>query len=443
MDRKNTSRRSFLGLVLAAPLTAGTLTACSGGTAGPGQPSAGTASIWYLSGQPAEDVRKTAVETFNESHPDGRVEATFFANDDYKTKIRTAVGAGQAPTLIWGWGGGTLAGYAEAGQVDDLTSWFEENPDLKAKVIDSAWGAGTVDGKIYAMPMQTMAPIVLFYNKPLFEQVGAQPPKTWDDLMALVPVFNEAGIAPISLAGQSRWTTMMWLEFLFDRVGGPELFTAVYEGDEDAWSNPDALEALTMAQDLVRAGGFIEGFDSVVADQNADQALLYTNKAAMMLHGTWTYGSMKSDGGEFVPGGDLGYMNFPAVTGGKGDPSNTVGNPAQYLSIYSEATDEQKEIAKQYLKDGVTSDAVIEGWIGIGEVPVFKGIEDQLAASENPEWVTWVYETALNAKSFQQSWDQALSPAAAEELLDNIARLFQLSITPEEFAANMNAVLGQ
>ena len=139
MDRKNTSRRSFLGLVLGAPLAAGTLTACSGGTAGPGQPADGQATIWYLSGQPAEGVRKTSVDAFNESHPDGQVKAEFFANDDYKTKIRTAVGAGQAPTLIWGWGGGTLAGYAEANQVDDLTSFFDENPDLKAKIIDSAW----------------------------------------------------------------------------------------------------------------------------------------------------------------------------------------------------------------------------------------------------------------------------------------------------------------
>ena len=443
MDRKNTSRRSFLGLVLGAPLAAGTLTACSGGTAGPGQPADGQATIWYLSGQPAEGVRKTSVDAFNKSHPDGQVKAEFFANDDYKTKIRTAVGAGQAPTLIWGWGGGTLAGYAEANQVDDLTSFFDENPDLKAKIIDSAWAAGTVDGKVYAMPMQTMAPIVLFYNKALFQQAGAQPPQTWDDLMALVPVFKNAGVAPISLAGQSRWTTMMWLEFLFDRVGGPELFAAIYEGGADAWSNPDAIKALTMAQDLVRAGGFVESFNSIVADQNADQALLYTNKAAMMLHGTWTYGSMKSDGGEFVSGGNLGYQNFPAVAGGKGDPSNTVGNPAQYLSIYSEASAEQKEIAKQYLKEGVTADAEVEGWISVGEVPVFKGIEDKLAASDDPEWVTWVYETALNAKSFQQSWDQALSPAAAEELLNNIAQLFQLSITPEEFATNMNAVQGK
>ena len=150
---------------------------------------------------------------------------------------------------------------------------------------------------------------------------------------------------------------MMWLEFLFDRIGGPEVFQAVFDGKKDAWSNPLAIEALTKCQDLIKANGFIKGFSSITADSNADQALLYTGKAAMMLHGAWTYGSMTTDGGDFVSGGHLGYMNFPPVDGGKGDPTNTVGNPGQYLSISSKATAEQKDIAKKFFATGVLSDA--------------------------------------------------------------------------------------
>ena len=189
---------------------------------------------------------------------------------------------------------------------------------------------------------------MLFYNKTDFEKIGAQPPQSWGEIMALVPKFNAAGIAPFSLGGQSRWTNMMWLEFLFDRIGGPEVFQAVFDGEKDAWSQPGALEALTKVQELVKANGFVKGFSSITADSNADQALLYTGKAAMMLHGAWTYGSMASEGGDFVSGGHLGYMNFPPVEGGKGDPSNTVGNPGQYLSISSKASAEQKEIAKKF-----------------------------------------------------------------------------------------------
>src|SRR5690606_11873731 len=197
----------------------------------------------------------------------------------------------------------------------------------------SSFGAATIDGKIYAMPCETVQPIVLFYNKRLFDKIGAQPPESWGDIMDLVPKFNAQGIAPFALAGQSRWTNMMWLEFLFDRIAGPEVFQAVFDGQKDAWSHPAAIDSLTKIQDLVKANGFIKGFSSITADSNADQALLYTDKAAMMLHGSWSYGIQDNEGGDFVSGGNLGYMNFPPVEGGKGDPSNTVGNPGQYLSI--------------------------------------------------------------------------------------------------------------
>src|SRR5262245_38929853 len=317
------------------------LSAC--GTSGPGGGGAG-ATFWFLNGQPQEGVRQGAVDRFNKKNPDGQIKATTFQNDAYKTKIKTAIGAGQAPTIIWGWGGGTLRTYAQAGQVEDLTSWFGENAAVKDRLFPSSFGAATIDGKIYAMPCETVQPIILYYNKKVFDSVGVEPPESWDDIMALVPKFNAKGIAPFSLGGQSRWTNMMWLEFLFDRMGGPDVFQAVFDGEKDAWSNPIAIQALTKVQDLVKADGFIKGFSSITADSNADQALLYTGKAAMMLHGSWSYGIQQSEGGDFVSSGGLGYMNFPPIDGGKGDPSDTVGNPAQYLSTPSKASSEQKEI---------------------------------------------------------------------------------------------------
>src|SRR5690606_14013402 len=116
---------------------------------------------------------KNSVDAFNKKNPKTPLKVTFFQNDAYKTKIKTAIGAGQAPTMIYGWGGGTLKSYADAGQVDDLTSWFEENPDVKERLFAGAFGAATIDGKIYAIPIQAVQPVVFFYNKELFEKVGA------------------------------------------------------------------------------------------------------------------------------------------------------------------------------------------------------------------------------------------------------------------------------
>jgi raffinose/stachyose/melibiose transport system substrate-binding protein len=411
------------------------------GTSGPG--SSGGASYWFLSGPPQEGIRQGAVDRFNEANPDTKITTATFLNDPYKTKIKTALGAGKAPTIIWGWGGGGLRTWVDAGQVDDLTSWFGENPKVKDRLIDSSFGPATIDGKIYAMPCETVEPIVLYYNKRVFDDVGVEPPQSWDDIMALVPKFNAKGIAPFSLGGQSRWTNMMWLEFLFDRIGGPEVFQAAFDGEKDAWSNPAAITALTKLQDLVRANGFVEGFSSITADSNADQALLYTGRAAMMVHGSWSYGIQKEQGGDFVSSDSLGYMNFPPVEGGTGDPSDAVGNPGQYLAISAKASPEEKEVARKFFASGVLDDQEVKDWIESGGVPILKGTQAELEASSNADFVSFVYDLADNAKVFAQSWDQALSPTAAETLLDSIVKLFQLSISPQQFADNLNAVIGQ
>ena len=441
MEAKEVSRRNVLGLAAGLPVGAA-LAAC--GTSGPksGGGSGTKASYWYLSVQPQEGIRAAAVDRFNKANPDIRIAGTAFQNDAYKTKIKTAIGAGQAPTIIWGWGGGGLRSYVQAGQVEDLTSWFAQNPAVKNRLFPSSFGAATIDGKIYAMPCETVQPIVLYYNKKVFDKVGVQPPQSWGELMALVPKFNAKGIAPISLGGQSRWTNMMWLEFLFDRIGGAEVFQAIFDGEKNGWSNPAAIDALTKAQDLVKAKGFIKGFSSITADSNADQALLYTGKTAMMLHGSWTYQSMKTDGGDFVSGGNLGYMTFPPVDGGKGEVSDTVGNPGQYLSISAKASAQQKDIAKKFFASQVLSGPEVKQWIDTGAVPIVQGTASTLASSADAAWLQFVYNTGNKAKVFAQSWDQALNPTAAEKLLDNIVKLFQLSISPQQFATNLNAITG-
>jgi raffinose/stachyose/melibiose transport system substrate-binding protein len=136
-------------------------------------------------------------------------------------------------------------------------------------------------------------------------------------------------------------------------------------------------------------------------------------------------------------------MNFPPVEGGKGDPSNSYGNPAQYLSNTSKASAEEKKVAKEFFANGVLQDAEVKQWIGIGSLPIRIGTEKLLAASGSADFLQLTYDIASKAKTFGQSWDQALSPTAAETLLDNISKLFQLSVSPEQFAGNLNAVIGK
>lgn len=444
MSIPHSSRRTFLGLAALTPLAV--LAGC--GTSGPstsggasGGTSGGAATMWALSGQPNEDIQTKSVEAFN-ALGKGGLEVTFFQNDAYKTKIRTAVGADQAPTLIYGWGGGILKAYADAEQVLDLTSWLEENADFKDTFVDATWGSATFDDKVFAVPCNNTQPVVMYYNTKVFESAGADLPETWDDVLNLVDVFNGKGVAPFSLGGQSKWTSMMWMEYLLDRIGGPEAFNAIFAGEPDAWSNDAVIKTCEHVQELVNAKGFIKGFSSIAADSNADQALLYTGKAAMMLHGGWAYGGMKSEQPDFVAK-SLQFSNFPSVEGGKGDPLNTVGNPANYWSVSAKASKEEQDVAKAYLTDGLFTDTDIDAYIASGGMPVVKAAQPKLGDSDDGAFLEFVYQLVDSAPNFQQSWDQALSPTQADTLLNQIDQLFLLQTKPEQFAEAMNATLGE
>ena len=452
MDLKPTSRRNFLSLALGAPPPPPSRPAeapprlrrrrrwrgaPSGGGGG-----GGAATYWYLSGPPGEAIREDTVKRFNTANPDTQIKSTDVPERRVQDEDQDGDRRRPGPDHHLGLGRRRPPEYVKNDQVVDLTSFFSENAAVKDRLFPASFGAATVDGKVYALPTETVQPIVLYWNKKVFDKVGAQPPQSWADIMALVEKFNSAGVAPFSLGGQSRWTNMMWLEFLLDRQAGPEVFQNVFEGKPDAWSDPAVTDMLTKVQDLVKANGFIKGFASITADSNADQALLYTGKAAMMLHGSWTYGSMKASGGDFVTGGHLGFMNFPPLEGGKGDPTQHRRKPGPVLLDLLQGGRRRRRRRRRSSsprpfrttprpRNGSTPATCRSSRAPTPSSP----------ASKDAEFLKFIYDISGNAKTFAQSWDQALPTSAAETLLDNIAKLFQLSITPQQWIDNMNKVI--
>ncbi len=129
-----------------------------------------------------------------------------------------------------------------------------------------------------------------------------------------------------------------------------------------------------------------------------------------------------------------GVLSFNALT--------TASAFAVTRSISAKATDAEKETAKKFFETAILDLEEQKAWIGSGNIPIAKG-SDSLISGADADWLKFQYATASGAKSFVQSWDQALPPTQAEVLLDSIAKLFQLSISPQQFAANLNAVIGK
>lgn len=442
--RRSAARRSLA--VLVTGVLAVSVAACGGG-AQPGGPDSGSvggeATAWALTGG-SESVFRSSFERWNEANPDAQFTAEWFANDAYKEKIRTAVGSGNAPTLIFSWAGGTLADYVANDAVVDLS---EEASPLLDRIIPSVAANGSVMDPSgsegwYAIPNNQSQPVMFYFNQELFDRAGVSVPTTYDELLDAVEKLSAQGVTPIALAGQSKWPELMYIQYLTDRIGGPEVFQRILNGEPGAWSDPAVLEALTKIQELVDAGAFGDSFGSVAADAGADTALVHTGKAAMVLQGSWVYPDFLNNAPEFVEAGKLGFAAFPAVDGGQGDPANVVGNPANFWSVSASASPEAQETAIDYLVEETYSDEAVDEFLSVGAVPPLLGLEDKIADAENPEYLNFVYSTVKSALHFQLSWDQALPADQAQALLDNLSGVFLQQISPEQFVDAMNATLG-
>ncbi len=61
---------------------------------------------------------------------------------------------------------------------------------------------------------------------------------------------------------------------------------------------------------------------------------MYSGKAAMQLMGSWEPSTIQNENPSFVS--KLGYFNFPALPGGKGDPKDVIGTVGDnFMSVSS------------------------------------------------------------------------------------------------------------
>lgn len=416
-----------------AVFAATALAAC--GTAGPGTGAGGGAGepvvIWALQDEALNKIEQDSINRFGAD----KAKLETFANDPYKQKLRVALGSPQAPDAFFNWGGGNLKEYVDAGKVADLTGLLDSKPDLKAAFLPSVLDGAKINGKYYGIPMRGMQPVVLFYNKKVFTEAGAEPPKTWDDLLALVDTFKGKGVTPISLAGSQAWTELMWAEYVLDRIAGPEVFQNIRDNGPAGWKDPAVVEAMTALKGLIDRGAFGDNFASVGYDIGGASTLLAQGRAAMHLMGSWEYTNQLSQSPDFVKAGDLGWVPFPEISGGKGDPGNVVGNATNYYSLTEGSA--QLDAAKEFVSTQLTSPEYVKALIDAGDVPAVSGIEEQLKAAPNAEYTQWVYGIAKDAPTFQLSWDQDLPADQAEFMLTQLQEFFLGKVSPQQFADSL------
>ncbi|NGO14881.1 extracellular solute-binding protein [Streptomyces sp. HC44] len=425
------SRRWVLGAGATTLLTTG-LAACGSGDGSGGSSGEITAFVY---GDDAVKVQVASVKRFNASpaakKTKGKVKLTKVPGSDYSPKLRTAMGSPGQPDVFFNWGGGSIKAYQESKQLVDLTDIIEADPVLKGGFLPSVLAAGDLDGRHYGIPMRGMQPVILFYNKSVFAEHKLQPPKTWDQLLDINAKLKAAKITPFALGGADMWPELMWLEYLVDRIGGPEVFKRIQDGDSEGWGDPAMVKAAELVKELVDDGAFGSGFNSVSYVNGGAPAAFAKGKAAMHLMGSWEYSTQLGKFPDFAKK-NLGWAAFPTVEGGTGDVRNVVGNPTNYWSINARTKNQDAAVA--FLKDAA-SEAYAKALVANGDVPTTSNAAKLLASAPNPEYAKFQYDMVEQAPAFTLSWDQALGDELATPMHTEISKLFLGKSSPSQFVA--------
>ncbi|GLW72694.1 sugar-binding protein [Kitasatospora phosalacinea] len=425
-------RRAF-AVALGLSLATVAVTACSSSGSSAG---GGSNTIHVLVyGDASNKVEKQIVETFNKTSK-VKVVLDTIPGADYQSKLNTIINTPQAPDIFFNWGGGSIQPYVKADLLLPLDDMIAADPGLKSNFLSSVFNTAVIDGKSYGIPMRGTQPVLLFNNKKVLADAGLSVPKTWDELLNAVTVLKGKGITPFALGGGDQWPTLMWYEYVFDRVAGPELFQKALSGDKTAWESPESKKALGMLKQLVDAGAFGSNFDSVKFTDGGSPALLAKGKAAFELMGSWAYATQQDASPDFAKN-DLGYSNFPSVPGGKGDPADLVGNTNNFYSVLKK-TKHPKEAA-EFLKL-MYSDEFVKAQLGIGNLPTTTNTEQFLDTSASPEYSKYQYNLVKAAPSFQLSWDQAYPPAAATPIHTAVQQFFSGKLDVDGFIKAMQAL---
>jgi raffinose/stachyose/melibiose transport system substrate-binding protein len=315
-----------LGVALAA-------TACAGGSSnggsGGGSGSGGQVklTIWQNSTTgPGQQFFLDAAKSYHTLHPNVTINVQTIQNEDLDGKLQTALNSNSAPDIFLQRGGGKMQAMVNAGQVQALNLTDADKADINA----AALAGVTLDGKVYAMPMDTQ-PEGFYYSKDLFQKAGiTATPTTIDELEADVAKLKAINVAPIAVGAKDAWPAAHWYYNFALRECSQATMTAAAKSLK--FSDPCWGKAGDDVAAFLKVSPFQEGFLTTSAQQGAGSSagLLANHKAGMELMGNWDPGVIASLTPDQKPLPDLGWFPFPAVSGGQGDPSAIMGGSDGY-----------------------------------------------------------------------------------------------------------------
>ena len=262
--------------------------------------------------------------------------------------------------------------YVRRGLLRPITE--EEAKPFAGNVDQASFGAFTINGKLYGVPISSLSTSTIFYNVDLFKKLGIPTPPTYEDLKAAVPKLKQAGVIPLLHQGANAVMWPMWFfETISQSSGDPVGLTQSQLDGKEPFDDAAGVEAFRLIKQWVDDG--ILSKDSLSVDMEGMRAAFASGKSAMYYGGTWEVPSLKENVKSFT----WGVFPFPKMPGTKGNPKH--GGGADNGMCLSASVPEEKvkpaldfiayltkpEVAKIYLSADQPIATSIKGVDGVDE----------------------------------------------------------------------------
>ena len=385
------------------------LGACSSGGSGGGEAGgAGSGSFTYLSqaeNTTIQDTLKTlSTTTCATAQAAAPLEVQVGpAGTAWEQKLQLLAGQDALPNALMASGSPDLVKQLiSAGQLEELSTTLQEQ-GVSDQILPAA--ASTVKAlygsdQLYALPTEFNIEGI-WYNEQIFAEHGIEVPQTWDEFVAAVRTLADAGVQPISSNGENGWNITRYVGNYIYRSLGPDALQKVADG-QASLTDPEYVAAADAVAELGAAGAFGEAVGSV--DYNQALNTFLTGQAAMLYMGSWALDNFNDPAQNTVGVDNVGFMPFPAVTGGAGSidqvPSN-VGVPLVFASKDFGANQAAwvKCIAEGYGDTALADSGVISGFktttAPTSDSPVTQAVQDTIA--DSTESVLW-FEALFSSK---------------------------------------------
>lgn len=388
-----------------------------------------TLTIWHQSVADTDPVKKIiedSVTEYHELHPNITIEQDGVTGEQYKTKIKTAFAAGEAPDISYMFSGGSFVKpYIDAEYLLPIDEYVSE--ETKSKVLPGMLDACTFDGKLYTLPTVTFL-ANLYCNTEMFEKAGAALPTNWTELSDAIDKLNAAGYTPIMMGEKDRWPGMYWYDIVSARTAGNKALEEAF-ADPSKFNTAPFIQAAEKMQELVNAKAFNDNMMSMSYDEMVEG--FAAGQGAMLFQANWVHPSIQSD--TAATKDKVTCIAFPVIDGAAGSATEFSGGSSD--GYYINANCEHPKEAVEYLsylsekigRVGYQQGAGLPCWNTEGvDTSSLTVLDTESAAlmETGTSYITW--------------WDNIFPAEASETYKDLVAQLMAFKITPEEFAEGMS-----